>query len=348
MHMTSSPLDSLVSALPIPVLLVGPAERIEAANEPARRLLGAAQLGRHYITALRQPGVLDAVEATLRDGRSRQSRYLGREGGRDTTWTVSVGAVDLERGRGVLLSFEDVTAVEEAGAMRRDFVANVSHELRTPITALQGFIETLRGAARDDAKARERFLSIMDREVVRMAQLVSDLLSLSRVEQNERRRPTDPVELCGLVEQVVALLQPTAERDGVALRVSRPEGPIVVPGDEEQIRQVLSNLIGNAIKYGGAQRPVDITLAAPAQEAMLRAEGVRLCVADHGDGIELHHIPRLTERFYRIDSHRSRAVGGTGLGLAIVKHIVNRHRGRLRIESAPGQGSRFTVILPTR
>lgn len=346
--MTIVPVDSLMSALPLPVLLIGPAERIEAANPAAQKLLGAAQTGRHYITALRQPAVLDAVESVLRDGETQRARYLGRSGSRDTTWEVTAGAVQLPSGRGVALSFEDVTAVEAAGAMRRDFVTNVSHELRTPITALSGFIETLRGAARDDAAARDRFLGIMEREAARMSQLVSDLLSLSRVEQDERLRPTGPVDLSALTGQVIALLEPIAARARVRLVLNVPPMPVVVPGDEEQLRQVLTNLIGNAIKYGGAERPVEVTLTASELQADLRGPGVRLVVRDHGDGIAAHHLPRLTERFYRVDPHRSRAVGGTGLGLAIVKHIVNRHRGRLRVESVQGQGSSFTVVLPTQ
>ncbi len=344
--MNTSLLESFAGALPIPVLLIDPSERIAAANPPALRLFGAAQVGRHYITALRQPAVLDAVEACLRDGVTGQARYLGREGSRDTSWTVTAGAVALPHGRGAVLSFEDITAVEAAEAMRRDFVANVSHERRTPITALSGFIETLRGAARDDPAARERFLSIMEREAGRMSQLVADLLSLGRVEQEERQRPTGTVDLSALVAQVAALLEPVAARDRVRIRLELPEAPVSVPGDEEQLRQVLSNLVGNAIKYGGADRDVTLSLGAPAQHRELRGAGVRLSVTDQGEGIAPHHIPRLTERFYRVDSHRSRAVGGTGLGLAIVKHIVNRHRGRLRIESAPGQGSSFSVILP--
>lgn len=223
--MTISALASLMSALPMPILLIDSTERIAAANPPALRLLGGAQVGRHYINALRQPAVLDAVETCLRHGQGGQARYLGREGGRDTTWSVSAGPVDLPQGRGVALSFEDVTAVEEAGEMRRDFVANVSHELRTPVTALAGFIETLRGAARDDPKARERFLSIMEREAARMSQLVSDLLSLSRVEQEERLRPTGKVDLSNLTLQVAALLEPVAARDQVRIETRLPGAP---------------------------------------------------------------------------------------------------------------------------
>jgi two-component system phosphate regulon sensor histidine kinase PhoR len=337
---------NIIHALPMPVILVGPDERIAATNAAAARLVATGAEGRHYITALRQPAMLDCVEQTLRDGRHRTTRYLGAEGGRDTSWHVTAAGVVFPEGQGVLLTFEDVTAVEEAGQMRRDFVANVSHELRTPLTALLGFVETLKGAARDDPVARDRFLGIMEREAGRMAQLVNDLLSLSRVEQEERVRPMTPVDLNPLVESVVAAFEPMAAQGGNRLNVVLPSDPVQVPGDAEQLRQVLANLIENALKYGRPGGQVDVTLSSPAMEPVLRNAGVRLTVADEGDGIAPHHIPRLTERFYRVDSHRSREVGGTGLGLAIVKHIVNRHRGRLRIESEPGKGSRFTVILP--
>ncbi len=336
----------LIAALPMPVILIGQSERIEAANAAALQLVPTCEVGRHYITALRQPALLDSVEACLASGGIAGSRYLGRDGARDTTWRVSVAPVAMPQGSGALLTFEDITAVEAAGQMRRDFVANVSHELRTPLTSLLGFVETLKGPARDDAAARDRFLGIMEREAGRMAQLVRDLLSLGRVEEEERRRPTDPVALNALVEGVAQSLEPLAAASGNTLRLDLPEVPVTVTGDADQLRQVLVNLIENAIKYGGAGRPVEITLTAPAQEPVLRCAAVRLTVADHGEGIAEHHLPRLTERFYRVDNHRAREVGGTGLGLAIVKHIVNRHRGRLRIESQPGSGSRFTVVLP--
>jgi two-component system phosphate regulon sensor histidine kinase PhoR len=179
-----------------------------------------------------------------------------------------------------------------------------------------------------------------------MAQLVDDLLSLSRVEAEERRRPTEHVELRALATSVAAALEPLAAASGAELRLDLPPQPLTVPGDPRQLRQVLVNLAENAIKYGGPNGPVEIALTGPAEEPGLRRAGVRLSVTDRGPGIAAHHIPRLTERFYRVDAHRSREVGGTGLGLAIVKHIVNRHRGRLRVESEPGKGSRFTVVLP--
>ena len=187
----------ILAALPFPVMLIGPGERIEAVNSAAQSLFATDGTGRHYITALRQPTILDSVEQVLRDGQTRHCSYLASSGTRDTTWRATLAAVTLDQGRGVLLSFEDVSAVEAASQMRRDFVANVSHELRTPLTALLGFVETLKGAARNDPVARDRFLDIMDREAGRMSQLVADLLSLSRVEEEERRRPAGQVDLVG-------------------------------------------------------------------------------------------------------------------------------------------------------
>jgi two-component system phosphate regulon sensor histidine kinase PhoR len=225
--------------------------------------------------------------------------------------------------------------------MRRDFVANVSHELRTPLTALMGFIETLKHAAKDDPRAREMFLGIMEHEAGRMNRLVRDLLQLSRVEAEERIRPKDEVELRALLVGVISSLQGLAERAGG--RVELAGDPFTVPGDADQLVQVFTNLIENALKYGKAGQVVRVSLT---PEDTVRGPAVKVEVADEGEGIDPVHLPRLTERFYRVDSHRSREMGGTGLGLAIVKHIVSRHRGFLRIESEPGEGSRFSVVLP--
>jgi len=338
--------ESLLSAVPMALVLIGPDERIELLNPAAQSLLGARLPGRHYITALRQPLVLDCIEAVLNGMELRQTRYLSNEAGREATYRVQCAPVDRVGGRGVLVSFDDVTDLEEAGQIRRDFVANVSHELRTPLTALLGFIQTLRGSARDDAAARDRFLTIMETEAERMNRLVLDLLSLSRVEADERLRPTDRIDLGGCIASAVQALRPLASESGVTLRFERPDGPVKVPGDLDQLQQVFINLIENAIKYGGPQGEVFVRLSPVGHAQILRGPGAAVVVEDTGEGIPPQHVPRLTERFYRVDAHRSRAQGGTGLGLAIVKHIVNRHRGRLRIDSAPGQGSRFSVILP--
>ncbi|MGI1661870.1 sensor histidine kinase [Palleronia sp. KMU-117] len=338
---------SFLNAIPIPSVLVGADERLRKLNAPAERLFGPSLTGRHYITGLRQPALLDAVETALRLGRPAEAIFLSSEASREMTWRATAAPVRLELGgQGVLVTFLDTTPMREADQMRRDFVANVSHELRTPLTALLGFIETLKGAARDDAAARERFLGIMEREAERMNRLVKDLLSLSRVEEAERMRPTDPVDITALVASVALTLAPMARTQDVTLRVEGLPEPVDVPGDEDQLLQVLTNLLENAIKYSGAGASVTVSLARSDHDVVLRAPSVTISVVDTGEGIDPVHIPRLTERFYRVDSHRSRELGGTGLGLAIVKHIVNRHRGRMRIESEPGKGSAFTVILP--
>ncbi|PZX17561.1 two-component system phosphate regulon sensor histidine kinase PhoR [Palleronia aestuarii] len=330
----------ILDALPFPALLIGRDERIEAANGGAARLLGPNLAGRHYVTGLRQPAILDAIEAVRRDGKARGVAYLDREGSRDTTWRAHVAP----SGQSLLVSFEDRTAAEEAGQMRRDFVANLSHELRTPLTAFLGFIETLRGAARDDAAARDRFLETMEREAQRMNRLVSDLLSLSRVEAQARIRPTEPIDLGGLVTSVIGMLTPVADEAGAVILFTPPENVRSVPGDADQLRQVFGNLIENAIKYGG--ETITVTMTPHDDLPEFRGPGMQIDVSDDGPGIDELHLPRLTERFYRVDTHRSRAVGGTGLGLAIVKHIINRHRGRLRMASAPGRGSCFSILLP--
>jgi two-component system phosphate regulon sensor histidine kinase PhoR len=288
--------------------------------------------------AVRTPAVLEALTSVARGGGVREARMTLRREGQEQLLQVTVSGQGLGL---VLLVFRDVTEEEKAGAMRRDFVANVSHELRTPLTALMGFIETLKHAAKDDPKAREMFLGIMEHEAGRMNRLVRDLLQLSRVEAEERVRPKDEVELRSLLDGVISSLSGLAEREGD--RVELTGDAFTVPGDGDQLVQVFTNLIENALKYGKTGQVVRVTLA---PEDTVRGPAVRVEVADEGEGIDPVHLPRLTERFYRVDSHRSREMGGTGLGLAIVKHIVSRHRGFLRIESEPGEGSRFSVILP--
>lgn len=338
--------SDILAAIPLPAILIRSDERIAAANHAAMQILSPGIEGRHFITALRNPDLLDAVEGCLRDGAARETAMRGSDGGRESSFRVSVQAVPLKDGRGALVSFQDISEAEQVSQMRRDFVANVSHELRTPLTALLGFIETLRGPARDDAAGRARFLDIMQTEAQRMDRLIGDLLSLSRVEANERVRPTQRLNLCEIVTSTARGLAPLAQETGAEIITRLPDDPVNLLGDADQIRQVLTNLTENAIKYSGKNARVTLRLEDPVYEPRLRAQGVRLVIEDNGPGIEAHHIPRLTERFYRVDSHRSREMGGTGLGLAIVKHIVHRHRGRLRIDSTPGQGSRFTVILP--
>ena len=342
--MQDTTIANLMSAIPLPALVIDRNERIATANADALTLLGQQIIGRHFTTILRQPDLAEAIENTLRDRRPRTVRYLSNDGAQDTSFDVMCR--NIEQTPTVMLTFQDVTHLEQAGQMRRDFVANVSHELRTPLTALMGFIETLRGAASDDPVARDRFLAIMEDEAGRMNRLVGDLLSLSRVESEERMRPREQVDLSAQISSVLNSLRPLGDSANVVFCYTPPDTAILVPGDPDQLRQVFTNLIENAVKYGGSGGEVKISLATSPRDPALRAPAVRIQVIDKGPGIDPMHLPRLTERFYRADSHRSRMLGGTGLGLAIVKHIVNRHRGRLRVESELGKGSTFTVILP--
>lgn len=336
--------SDFVQSMPIAVLHIRADDRIGAMNLPAKELFGDGAQGRHFITVLRQPGVLDCVELVRISGAPAETRFETSEAGRDVVYRATVSP--LVEGQGILMAFEDVTPVEEAGQMRADFVANVSHELRTPLTALSGFIETLRGPARDDASARDRFLGIMEREAGRMNRLVDDLLSLSRVESEERRLPSERIDLSALLSGAVQTLRPATEAAGMKLVLTGADQPLPISADADQITQVFQNLIENAIKYGAGGEEVRVEIHPVQHEPVLRGPAVRVDVIDQGEGIDQIHLPRLTERFYRVDTHRSREKGGTGLGLAIVKHIINRHRGRFRVHSIPGNGSRFSVMLP--
>ncbi|WP_095589667.1 ATP-binding protein [Actibacterium ureilyticum] len=344
--MTPDDLKALLTALPMPIVVIDSTERVVAMNTAAGEMFGTAGEGRHYVTVLRQPEILDCVEECLRLRQSRNLRYLTSAMTRELTFDVTARPCTLSDWDGVVLSFDDISDRQQAGQIRRDFVANVSHELKTPLTALLGFIETLKGPARNDAGARDRFLSIMEREAFRMDRLVRDLLSLSRVESEERIRPDQRIDVVGLVQSSIQPLLPLARESGISVDVTGDLAPCEVRGDADQLTQIFTNLVENAIKYGPRGTSVTIRITRSERELAFRGPGITIDVIDDGDGIDPVHIPRLTERFYRVDSHRSREMGGTGLGLAIVKHIVNRHRGRFRIESAKGQGSRFSVMLP--
>ena len=351
---------AVLQAMPVAALAVDRRARVVAANAAAEALLGKRLVDRPFVTALRHPAINRALDEVLDAAQLPPPSEAGEDavlpagarlratlsaGGQGHVCEVTVTRLAPEAGGGALLAIEDLTALAHAEQMRRDFVANVSHELRTPLTALVGFIETLRGPARDDPAARERFLAIMESEAGRMNRLVADLLSLSRVEGEERLRPAASIDLAALIRTTLATLTPVAEARDVALTACGVDAPVMLAGDADQIVQVLHNMMENALKHGGGSE-VRVTLRHIAHEPALRGPGWAVEVADSGAGIDPLHLPRLTERFYRVDTHRSRAQGGTGLGLAIVKHIVSRHRGRLRIESTQGQGSRFTVILP--
>ena len=338
---------SILAGVPLPLVTVGHDERIALMNPRAADLFGQNLEGRHFLTVLRQPAIIDAIADTRATGTTRETRFHSKDHSGETVYRVVCTPLGANGDRGVMVSFEDVTSIETAGQMRRDFVANVSHELRTPLTAIIGFIDTLRGPARNDTAARDRFLTTMEGEAQRMNRLVHDLLSLSQVETEERIRPTDLQDVVEVVSSVCHSLRPLADEGGVALAIVPPDVPLPrILGDADQLRQVFTNLIENAIKYGRDGGRVEVSFATVARDPILAGPAVSVAVQDFGAGIDSIHFHRLTERFYRVDGHRAKKMGGTGLGLAIVKHIMNRHRGRLKIDSQLGRGSCFTAIFP--
>ena len=341
---TGEPLQPGPSPLPVghisiellaePVLIVGATERIVAANYAAVRLGGERIVGAELVVAFRHPSVVDAVRAAREHGLpvEREISGVGREEGLYRLRVVPDSGA-------LLLIFTDISQQRLAERMRADFVANASHELRTPLATILGFVETLQGPAAEDETARARFLEIMGREANRMSRLIDDLLSLSRIELDKYLRPVTAIQLPPLLADVGKTLAMRLESDARVLNVEIDTNLPRVTGDRDQILQVLHNLVSNALKYGRSGTPIRLT-------AQRVGSQVRVAVADQGDGIAPEHLPRLTERFYRIDSGRSRQMGGTGLGLAIVKHIVERHRGQLDIASRPGEGTIVSFTLP--
>ena len=338
--------EAVLSALPEPLLLIDAERRIVSANPSALDLLGPRLAGRDLGAALRVPAVLEATDAVLAGGAGRTVE-VDLPGLVERHLSAQVGPLrpPTSAGAAAVVTLTDITGMKRSERMRQDFVANASHELRTPLATLLGFIETLRGPARDDNAARERFLSIMAEQASRMARLVDDLLSLSRIELNEHLAPKERVDLRRVLIAVADGLEQRAAKRQMRIDVALPDSLPDVVGDPDEIVQVFQNLIDNAIKYGRSGTAVEVTAGASPRR-LAGALAAEVAIRDHGEGILAEQIPRLTERFYRVDPARSRELGGTGLGLAIVKHIVNHHRGLLEIESELGQGSVFTVHLP--
>ncbi len=342
--------EAVVAAAPIPLILLAPDGTVVAFSAGARTLAPALRRGEAAVLALRDPDVVEAIREVGAGGFARRVEISQRVP-LDRWYAIHVDPVPFTsapaapagRGaHGLLLTVNDLTPLRRVEEMRADFVANASHELRTPLAALSGFIDTLQGAARDDAAARERFLRIMREQARRMARLIDDLLSLSRIELNAHIQPAARVALAPLVRGVIDGLQMLAQERKVSVEMVDAPAPVVVRGDRDELVRVFENLIENALKYGSAGGRVVVTLSgAPAPGGEASA-----AVRDFGPGIAAEHLPRLTERFYRVDAAHSRAEGGTGLGLALVKHILNRHRGRLTIASKVGEGATFTVRLP--
>jgi len=361
-----TPESAILERLPDPVMVVeaGPGERrIAFANAAARETFRLKGAGQPLVTAIRHPKVLEAVEASLFENAEREVPY-DAVGAQDRHWLVL--SRPLGEGQAVVI-FTDQTDTRRSERLRADFLANASHELRTPLASLTGFIETLRGHAKDDPAARDHFLSIMHVQADRMARLIDDLLSLSRIELSEHIPPAGEVDLASATADVISALAPQIEERQVSIDFIPPGSSVSVEGDRDQIVQVIQNLVDNAVKYTPPGKVVHIELLAdqtldsvtaprvegaarqsllmPDRDGVTRYAAIR--VTDEGPGVSRQHLPRLSERFYRAPGQKSGERSGTGLGLAIVKHIMNRHRGGLFVESAEGEGAAFTAYLPT-
>jgi two-component system phosphate regulon sensor histidine kinase PhoR len=337
-----SSLQLFSEALPDPCLVLDRRSVLVHRNKVAAHHFPGLVLGSPIIMSLRSPAVLSAVDAVRRSGVA-ETVELHQTVPTETWYRVTVTPLVAGDGNGLLIVIlQSLTYEKRLDTLRTDFVANASHELRTPLTSLLGFIDTLMGPAAKDPAAREKFLGIMRNQAVRMSKLIEDLLSLSRIEMRQHVRPVGNVDLVSLLREVQEALATSARESEVAIELDLPAEPVVVTGDRDELYEVFENLIENALKYGADGKKVDISLAPVTSPP---GYDVLVSVTDYGVGVEAEHVPRLTERFYRVDAESSRKKKGTGLGLAIVKHIVTRHRGLLSIRSQPGHGTRVEVLL---
>ena len=341
-------IESLIGGLPGPAIVLDRDGRVIAFNAAASAIAPSLRRGEPALITLRMPELVEAIRRATASRTPQRVEFFERVP-LDRWFEAFVTPVRLANGGDgrsdiLLMTFNDLTPLRRVEEMRADFIANASHELRTPLAALLGFIQTLQGTAKDDPAARAKFLAIMQGQATRMARLIDDLLSLSRIELNAHLQPNTPLELAPIVRQVADGLQTLARDRDVAIKVATPPDALIVLGDRDELIRALENLVENALKYGAAGKRIDITLTRGQTRAGVLE--VRVAVRDYGPGIAPEHLPRLTERFYRVDVADSRAQGGTGLGLALVKHVLNRHGGRLNIESTPGEGATFTMHLP--
>lgn len=344
---THEAMAGALEGLPSPVIMLDAQRRVLYFNSLAADLWPALRQGDHISSYIRDPGVLEAVAGAHPAMRPRQmvpyeqrvpiERHMEAR----ISWIGQSQRQSDTHAPAIMIHLRDLTERERIDRLRTDFVTNASHELRTPLAALIGFIETLQGAARDDANARAHFLDIMARQAQRMARLVDNLLSLSRIEMRMHLKPQTSVDLTDIAEQVLADLQPLAKQNNIAFHFEPVIDEAWVYGDRDELIQVVSNLVENSIKYGGEGCNVWLSIA---RETQGESSKLLLTVRDDGQGIDQTHLPRLTERFYRVNDAGPEK-SGTGLGLAIVKHVITRHRGDLRIDSEPGKGAVFTIAL---
>jgi two-component system phosphate regulon sensor histidine kinase PhoR len=333
--------EHVLDGLPEPLLVLDLSLRVVHANFAAERAIGADINMRPLVEVIRSPELMDAVEAVMAGALSEAIADIEIKDNTTRSYRAIIARLANIGGGGeaAVIALQDLTAIRRLEAMRADFVANASHELRTPLANLIGFIETLEGPAKNDETARARFLGIMREQANRMARLVEDLLSLSRIEMDEYAPAGVTHDIETVIDSVIEQLEPMAQGQNISFQVDA-SGPFeAVSGEPDLLQQVFRNLLENAIKYGREGSSVQL-------KVVNENDGVRISIIDEGPGIPAEHIPRLTERFYRVDVARSRSLGGTGLGLAIVKHILNRCRGRLEVSSVVGRGSIFTVHIP--
>lgn len=338
---------SLIDALPDAALLLNAQGVLMTANAAAADVFGHLFIGEHISRTTRDPELATAVKTALTGaGKAIFEMEIKAPTGRHLDGAVSrlTGFGERASAPTLMIILQDISEREALARMRMEFVANASHELRTPLTAVSGFIETLRGPAKDDAAARDKFLGIMSEQAQRMTRLIDDLLVLSRVEMRAHLVPSTIVDLNHVAKEAFRLAAPSASKDGAMLHLELCEADMKLPGDHDELMQAAQNLVQNALKYGRPAGRVELRTVRERDRRGVKV--LRLSVIDDGPGIAAEHLPRLTERFYRVNTAASRQKGGTGLGLAIVKHITARHRGRVEVNSAPGQGSTFSLVFP--
>jgi len=335
---------NIVDALAYPALAVTASRRIIAANTAARALFDDDLAGKDFVRIMRHPHALECLSRVIRTG-DAETISLELQFTTRRTFELTAGRIAAPDETFFLVTLLDVSAEIDAERSRSTFVANVSHELRSPLTTLAGAVETLQGPARDDPKAQDMFLGLMSAETARMSRLVGDLLSLAKLEAKEHVAPDGAVDIVRVIKSVVNSLAASDTDYPNRVEITAQPGMLPVSGSEDELTEVFQNLIENALKYSTPATPVSVTITQ--RPAMTPGAGGRaiILIEDQGEGMERKHLSRLTERFYRVDKGRSREMGGTGLGLAITKHILNRHRGRMAIDSTVGEGTRVKVIL---
>ena len=337
-------MSSIVNAMPYPALLLDSNRMIVTANDAAVSLFERALKKMYLVRVLRHPEVLSMVATSIKD-EEMNTRRIALTFQTQRTYEVTVApAGDAMEGL-YLMTLADMSAQIQAERARSTFVANVSHELRSPLTSLIGMVETLRGPARDDKAAQDRFLALMDDETQRMSRIVMDLLSLSKFEAQEHIVPDDSVNIIEVIKRTTSALEASDPNYPGRIKIEAGEDIPPIRGDADLLIEVFQNLLENALRYSPPTSEIDVKISRRHPKRPGSQRGVQISVQDYGDGIEDAHIPRLTERFYRVDKGRSRQMGGTGLGLAIVKHIINRHRGRMVIDSELGRGTCVSVFL---